>query len=65
MATVDQRNAVDDAFDFTKAERVLWTGEIRFSPKAGAQSEIVSSNFKSKINTPNVGKKGYLETVSL
>lgn len=43
MATVDQRNAVvmDDYFDFGKAERILWTGEIvQIFPKNGEEQTI-------------------------
>ncbi len=51
MATVDQRNDVflDDAFDLSKAERILWTGEIvQIFPKGGDQKEIIG-NLQSKI----------------
>ncbi|HXG84831.1 MAG TPA: ectonucleotide pyrophosphatase/phosphodiesterase [Pyrinomonadaceae bacterium] len=51
MATVNQRNAVflDDAFDLSKTERILWTGEIvQIFPKAGAQKEIIG-NLQSKV----------------
>jgi predicted AlkP superfamily pyrophosphatase or phosphodiesterase len=51
MATVYQKNAVflDDAFDFDKAERILWTGEIvQIFPKAGTETEIIA-NLKAKV----------------
>lgn len=51
MSTIDQRNAVflDDAFDLSRAERILWTGEIvQIFPKAGAEKEIIG-NLQSKI----------------
>ena len=44
MATVDQRNAVvmDDYLDYTKTERVLWTGEIvQIFPKHGEEDSII------------------------
>nr|MDQ3323217.1 ectonucleotide pyrophosphatase/phosphodiesterase [Acidobacteriota bacterium] len=59
MATVDQRNAVflDDAFDLSKAGRILWTGEIvQIFPKAGAQREIID-NLQSKITRAQCWEK--------
>ena len=59
MATVYQKNAVflDDAFDFQKADKILWTGEIvQIFPKEGAESEIIS-NLQSKIKNANCWRK--------
>ena len=45
MATVDQRNAIvlDTEFDTSKAERILWTGEIvQIFPKTGEEDAILN-----------------------
>lgn len=59
MATVFQQNAVflDDAFDFKKTERILWTGEIvQIFPKDGEENGIIE-NLQSKIKNANCWRK--------
>jgi predicted AlkP superfamily pyrophosphatase or phosphodiesterase len=59
MATVNQQNVVflDDAFDFEKAEKILWTGEIvQIFPKTGEERGIIE-NLKNKIKNANCWRK--------
>jgi len=59
MATVNQQNAVflDDAFDFEKAEKILWTGEIvQIFPRNGEETKIIE-NLKSKVINANCWRK--------
>lgn len=59
MATVYQKNAVflDDAFDFQKADKILWTGEIvQIFPKEGEETEIIG-NLQSKIRNARCWRK--------
>jgi len=59
MATVNQQNAVflDDAFDFSNAEKILWTGEIvQIFPKTGEEEEIIK-NLQIKVKNADCWRK--------
>ena len=59
MATVNQQNVVflDDAFDFEKAEKILWTGEIvQIFPKTGEENGIIV-NLQNKVKNANCWRK--------
>jgi len=59
MATVYQKNVVllDDYFNFTDTERILWTGEIvQIFPKNGKETEIINS-LQNKINHARCWRK--------
>ena len=59
MTTVNQQNAVflDDAFDFEKAEKILWTGEfVQIFPKIGEETGIIE-NLQSKVENAKCWRK--------
>lgn len=59
MATVNQNNAIilDELFDVSLAERILWTGEIvQIFPKDGKEDEIYKT-LKSKLRHAKIYRK--------
>jgi predicted AlkP superfamily pyrophosphatase or phosphodiesterase len=59
MATVNQNNAIilDELFDVSLAERILWTGEIvQIFPKEGKEDEIYKT-LKSKLRHAKIYRK--------
>jgi predicted AlkP superfamily pyrophosphatase or phosphodiesterase len=59
MATLNQNNAIilDELFDVSLAERILWTGEIvQIFPKEGRENEIYKT-LKSKLRHAKIYRK--------